>query len=80
MGSDIGHFDVVEMTDVLAEAYELVERKQLTDADFREFVFGNPVRLWGGSDPEFFKGTVVEQEARAYLAAESAPAQAAAAS
>ncbi len=68
MGSDIGHFDVVDMTQVLAEAYELVERRQLSEDDFREFVFGNAVRFWGGLNPDFFKGTAVETPARAYLA------------
>jgi predicted TIM-barrel fold metal-dependent hydrolase len=68
MGSDIGHFDVVEMTNVLAEAYELVERRQLDNTAFRDFVFGNPVRFWGGSNPDFFKGTVVEPQATAVLA------------
>jgi predicted TIM-barrel fold metal-dependent hydrolase len=67
MGSDIGHFDVVDMTDVLAEAYELVERQQLGEDDFRDFVFGNAVRFWGGADPDFFKGTAVERQAAAHL-------------
>jgi predicted TIM-barrel fold metal-dependent hydrolase len=68
MGSDIGHFDVVEMTNVLAEAYDLVERRQLDENAFRDFVFGNPVRFWGGSNPDFFKGTIVEKQAAAILA------------
>ena len=67
MGSDIGHFDVVEMTEVLAEAYELVERHQLGENDFRDFVFGNAVRFWAGGNPDFFKGTAIEKEAAAYL-------------
>jgi hypothetical protein len=67
MGSDIGHFDVVEITDVLAEAYELVERRQVSEDDFREFVFANPVRFWAGSNPDFFKGTVVEKQAAQLL-------------
>jgi hypothetical protein len=50
MGSDIGHFDVVEMTDVLAAAYELVQRQLLDENAFCDFVFVNPVRFWGGSD------------------------------
>jgi predicted TIM-barrel fold metal-dependent hydrolase len=70
MGSDIGHFDVVEMTDVLAEAHELVERRQLGEDDFRDFVFGNAVRFWAGANPGFFKGTAVEKQAAAYLAAQ----------
>ena len=71
MGSDIGHFDVFEMTDVLAEAYELVERHQVDEADFRDFVFGNAVRFWAGTNPDFFKGTAIEKEAAGYLASES---------
>ena len=67
MGSDIGHFDVVDMTNVLVEAYSLVERRLLDEEAFRDFVFGNAVRLWGGSDPNFFKGTVVENQAAAIL-------------
>ena len=34
----------------------------LTEVDFRDFVFTNPVTLWTGMNPEFFKGTVVEQD------------------
>jgi Amidohydrolase len=67
-GSDIGHFDVPDMTDVLTEAWELVEEELVSEADFRDFVFANPVRLWAGNNPNFFKGTVVEQAARAVLA------------
>jgi predicted TIM-barrel fold metal-dependent hydrolase len=68
-GSDIGHFDVPDMTKVLTEAWELVDEKLISEADFRDFVFANPVRLWAGNNPDFFKGTVVEREARAVLTA-----------
>ena len=37
--------------------------------DFRDFVFGNSVRLWGNADPDFFKGTVIEKQAAEYLQA-----------
>jgi len=67
-GSDIGHFDVPDMTEVLTEAWELVEHELINEADFRDFVFANPVRLWAGNNPDFFKGTVVEQAAQAVLA------------
>jgi hypothetical protein len=67
MGSDIGHFDVMDMTNVLVEAHVLVERRLLDEDAFRDFVFGNAVRLWGGSDPNFFKGTAVEKEAAAIV-------------
>jgi hypothetical protein len=61
----------MDMTDVLAEAYELVERRQLDEADFRDFVFGNAVRFWAGANPDFFKGTAVESQAASYLGAHS---------
>ncbi len=59
-GSDIGHFDVADMAHVVPEAYELVEDGLLSEGDFRDFTFANPVRFWGEANPEFFKGTVVE--------------------
>ena len=43
--SDVGHFDVTDMTEVLEEAHELVEHGLITTDDFREFVFGNAARL-----------------------------------
>ena len=58
--SDIGHWDVPDFRGVLPEAYELVEDGHFTEHDFMEFVFGNPVSLWAGANPAFFKGTVVE--------------------
>lgn len=61
--SDIGHWDVPDMTEVLEEAYELVEHEIITAEDFRDFVFTNPVSLWTGMNPDFFKGTVVEKAA-----------------
>ena len=66
--SDIGHFDVPDMTEVLPEAYELVEHGLLTDGDFRDFMFANAVRFWGEVNPHFFKGTVVEKQAADVLA------------
>ncbi|HEY6421585.1 MAG TPA: amidohydrolase family protein [Candidatus Binataceae bacterium] len=63
LGSDIGHFDVVNMNEVLQEAYELVDDGLITGKDFREFVFGNPIRFWAEGNPDFFKGTVLESAA-----------------
>src|SRR6202022_2240334 len=65
--SDIGHFDVPDMTEVVPEAYEMVEKELITDDDFRDFMFGNAVRFWGEVDPDFFKGTTVEEAAAAVL-------------
>ena len=58
--SDIGHWDVNEMSDVLAEAHEAVEHGLMTEADFRGLTFANPVSLFASLNPDFFKGTVVE--------------------
>jgi predicted TIM-barrel fold metal-dependent hydrolase len=76
--SDIGHFDVVDMRDPLPEAYELVEEGHIGEADFRDFVFANAVRLWGTQNKHFFEGTRVAKEAAALLAAAQAPTRAAA--
>jgi len=59
-GSDIGHWDVADARDVLAEAHELREEGVLTSEQFREFLFLNPVRFLGGLNPDFFAGTVIE--------------------
>ncbi len=67
-GSDIGHWDVPDMTKVLAEAREMVEHELITEDDFRDFTFGNVVGMLGGMNPDFFKGTAVESEVEACLA------------
>jgi len=59
-GSDIGHFDVPDMIEVLPEAYEMVEEEMITGEEFKDFVFSNAVRLWTAVNPDFFKGTAVE--------------------
>jgi len=68
LSSDISHFDVPDMTEVLEEAWELVEEKRMSEEDFRLFTFGNAVKLWTGLNPDFFTGTVVEKEVKQYLA------------
>ena len=62
-GSDIGHWDVVDAAGVLTEAYELVEKRLLTDEQFREFTFVNPAMLHLRANPDYFRGTTVESEA-----------------
>ncbi len=66
--SDVGHFDVVDMTEVLEEAHEMVEHGLITDDDLREFVFTNPARLHTAANPDFFTGTVVEGAVKKELA------------
>jgi hypothetical protein len=65
--SDVAHFDVVDLTDVLHEASEMLEDGLITEADFKEFTFTNAVHLHGGMNPEFFTGTIVEAEANQAL-------------
>jgi hypothetical protein len=66
--SDVGHFDVTDMSGVLAEAHELVEHGLLTPDDFREFVFTNAARRHTALNPGFFAGTAVEDAVAPELA------------
>lgn len=66
--SDLGHWDLPDMRDAAAEAYELVEKGILSERDLRDFVFVNPVKLKTNLNPDFFKGTVVEQAVNKLLA------------
>ena len=67
-GSDVGHFDVPDMTQVLAEAYELVEHELISQDDFRDFTFTNTAELHASMNPDFFKGTVVEHDVAKLMA------------
>jgi len=71
-GSDIGHFDVEDMRGVLEEAHELVDRALMSPEDFRRFALENPVRLHGGMNKDFFKGTRVQAQAEMILTADKA--------
>jgi hypothetical protein len=67
ISSDMGHWDVTDMTCILQDAYELVERQLLDEQSFRHFVFTNPASLHMRMNPEFFDGTVVEDAVRRNL-------------
>jgi predicted TIM-barrel fold metal-dependent hydrolase len=67
-GSDVGHWDVTDVGDVVVEAWELVEDGLITESDFREFMFWNPVELHAGTNPDFFTGTRVEGAVAEFLA------------
>jgi hypothetical protein len=67
-GSDISHWDVPDVSRVLEEAYELVEHQLITEGDFEEFTFSNAVRLYAGTNPDFFKGTSIEDAVADFLA------------
>jgi predicted TIM-barrel fold metal-dependent hydrolase len=59
LGSDIGHWDVTDIAGVVAEAHELVEKGFVTDEQWRQIVFDNPVEMLTRVNPEFFAGTAV---------------------
>ena len=52
---------------MLEEAYENVEKGWLDDGQFRDFVFGNAARFYTDTKPDFFKGTVVEEQVDKFL-------------
>lgn len=67
--SDAGHWDVTDVTEILPEAYELVEHGHITAEDFRDFVFGFPVQFYATLNRDFFKGTRIGKEAAELLGA-----------
>jgi len=67
-GSDIGHWDVPDMSQVLHEAYELVGRGLMTPEQLRDFVFTVPAEFWTATNPGFFKGTAVENQVNKLIA------------
>jgi len=66
--SDIGHWDVPDMTEVTEEAHELVEHGAITEDDSRDFVFTKTTTVWTGMNPGFFAGTVDEKDVNILLA------------
>jgi hypothetical protein len=58
--SDVGHWDVPDLTQVLAESYALVEEGVITESDFKAWTFDNPYKLYTEANANFFKGTAVE--------------------
>jgi predicted TIM-barrel fold metal-dependent hydrolase len=59
LGSDIGHWDVVDCRQAVPEAWELVDEKRITPDDFKAFVCDNPRALWSAGNPDFFADTRV---------------------
>jgi len=66
-GSDIGHWDVLDATSILTEAWSLVNAKLLTPENFRDLTFVNPAMMHLSMNPDYFRGTVVEEQAAALL-------------
>jgi predicted TIM-barrel fold metal-dependent hydrolase len=65
--SDIGHWDVPNISEVLLESHKLVDDGLLTASDYRDFVFSYPARLHAEMNPSFFDGTPVESAVRDLL-------------
>tara|TARA_A100001037_G_scaffold263897_1_gene254384 strand:+ start:6827 stop:7039 length:213 start_codon:yes stop_codon:yes gene_type:complete len=59
------------MAGILAEAWEMVEDGRADESGFRDFTFANPVSLHAGMNPNFFKGTIVEDAVDTFLAEEA---------
>ncbi len=73
-GSDIGHWDVEDMTSCVPSAYKNIEKGLFTDLDFEDFMFTNPVSFFARQNPDFFTGTIIEQDVKNLLASQSAAA------
>ena len=57
--SDIGHWDVPDMRGGAARGVGAGRRRHLDEDEFRDFTFGNVVRLLTAANPDFFDGTAV---------------------
>ncbi|MGE0387416.1 MAG: amidohydrolase family protein [Gammaproteobacteria bacterium] len=58
--SDVGHFDVPDMREVVPEAWEMVDHGLADEAAFKAFTCDNIAAMLRGVNPEYFKGTVIE--------------------
>jgi hypothetical protein len=65
--SDVGHWDVPDLREVLAESHALVDQGAITEADFKAWVFDNPYKFYTEANPSFFKGTAVEAKLKAHV-------------
>lgn len=60
--SDTGHWDVPDLTETLAQTWDLVEQGVISEKNFKSLVFDNPYRFYTANNPDFFKGTAVEEK------------------
>jgi hypothetical protein len=58
---------VLDAASVVTEAWSLVEAKLLTADNFRDLTFVNPAMLHLSMNPDYFRGTAVEDAAAALL-------------
>ena len=59
-GSDIGHWDVPDMSKIAEDAFELVAHGVISESDLQSLLFDNAISFWTANNPDFFKGTRVE--------------------
>ena len=59
LSSDIGHWDVPDMREVIPEAWEQVDDGRIDADDFRAFTCTNVVRMLTAVNPYFFEETAV---------------------
>jgi predicted TIM-barrel fold metal-dependent hydrolase len=69
LGSDIGHWDVLDARTVLGEVWRLVQSRLMTVEQLKDFTFTNPAMYHLSMNPDYFAGTVVADEAKKLLAA-----------
>jgi len=53
--SDFTYFDVPDFREVIPEAFEMVEKRFVTEQDFREFTFTNAAMLHTRKNQGFFR-------------------------
>ena len=69
--SDVGHWDVTNVTKVLADSYKFVTEDIMTENNFKDFVFCNAVTLYGGLNKNFFASTIIRDQAAKVLGTNS---------
>lgn len=68
LSSDIGHWDVLDMEDVLPDSWRFIKRNLLTPEQYRRFTYEYPAMLHLSMNPNFFDGTRIESQAKELLA------------
>jgi predicted TIM-barrel fold metal-dependent hydrolase len=66
-GTDMGHYNPTPMDEMLGSAHEAVDQERISPDDFRAMTFANPVELFAGTNPDFFRGTAIEKEVQEEL-------------
>jgi hypothetical protein len=59
--SDFGHWDVPDGEEMLFDTWQLVEEGAISEANFRHMVSDKPYEFYTANNPDFFKGTAVEE-------------------